>query len=77
MVTLEQCASYLAELSRSGEYSECRIDTCVSGYPVLFKGYHSRVIEEKERLAQAFREAAPESDLSERIRKRILREDQN
>jgi hypothetical protein len=73
MLTLDQCASYLGDLSRSGEaYSERRVDACVDGYLV---GFSAETAKRRKELAEAFGEKAQISELSERMRKRILRED--
>jgi hypothetical protein len=71
-MTLDQCASYLADRCRSGEaYSESRTDTQVEA---CLLGYGKDTKTKRKELAELFSERAPTSELSERMRKRILRE---
>ena len=72
MMTLEQCASYLADRSRSGEeYSENWIDAQVDACLV---GFGAETATKRIELARLFSGKAPDTELSERMRKRILRE---
>jgi hypothetical protein len=73
MMTLDKCVDFLADLARSGEaYSESRIDISVDTYLV---GFGVETAARRKELGGAFSAKAPVSVLSERIRKRILRED--
>jgi hypothetical protein len=74
MQTLEQSADFLADLSRSNaEYSEALIDPTVDAYVVGFGPLATKP--RRDELAAAFIARAPVSDLTELIRKRIMRED--
>jgi len=73
--TLDQCAGDLTDLSRSGSaYSESRIDALVDSYLV---GFGTATPMMRKRLAEAFAKSAPVSELCERKRKRIEREDRS
>ncbi len=73
MRTLEQCADDLADLSQSGDaYWESRIDAAVDACLV---GSGADKATKRIELADLFKEKAPVTALSERMRKRILRED--
>jgi hypothetical protein len=73
MMTLDQCASCLADLSRSGVYSERRIDDCVNSYLAGFSVTQTATM--RQELARLFSGEASISELSDRIRDRILRRD--
>lgn len=72
-MTLEQCASYLADRARSGaEYSEGWIDVQVDSCLV---GFGAETVTKRIELAKLFSDkVVPATDLSERMRRRILRE---
>jgi hypothetical protein len=73
--TLDRCASDLADRSRSGqEYSaklqswiDELVDACLVGFGV-------ETAAKRIELARLFSGKAPPTELSERVRKRILRE---
>jgi hypothetical protein len=73
-MTLDQCASDLADACRSGkEYAEGWIDDAVNAYLASFP--LPQVATQRRELAELFWiKAAPNTDLSERVWKRILRE---
>jgi hypothetical protein len=71
-VTLDQCASDLADLLQSGVYSERRIDLYVDSYLV---GFGPETAAKRQELADLFVETASVSELRDRIRDRILRRD--
>jgi hypothetical protein len=72
MRTLEQCAGDLVDLARTGDaYSESRIDAAVDACLV---GSGTATAAKRKELADLFKAKAPVSDLSDRIRKRIMRE---
>jgi len=76
MMTLDQCASCLADRSRSGEeYSEklenwidAQVDAYLAGFRV------AETATKRMELARLFSGKAPATELSEHMRKRILRE---
>jgi hypothetical protein len=71
MRTMDQCAAGLANLSQQNEpYSESRIDALVDHYLV---GFGVETAAKRTELADAFTKIAPPTDLSDRIRLRILR----
>jgi hypothetical protein len=74
MMTLEPCASYLAGFSLSGEHSEAKIDGAINDYLAGLVGTGEMATRRWE-LGVAFGDQAPDSELTERIRKRIHGED--
>jgi hypothetical protein len=73
MTTLDQCATYLTGLSLSNEeYSASQVDAAVDAYLI---GFGAETATRRKELAQVFSERAPVSELSDRMLKRILRED--
>ena len=67
---LDQCASALADLSRSGVYSEGRIEACIGSYLAGFTPTQTATM--RDALADLFIKKAPISELRDRIRDRIL-----
>jgi hypothetical protein len=72
LMTREQCATYLADLSKSGSCSDDQINAALSSYLANFGNPSWELAARREELAVAFREQAPESGLSDNIFKRIV-----
>ena len=73
MMAIHKCAVYLAELARSGDVPNSKIDVNVDSTLANFPVVDGAT--KRKELADIFVSLGPNNDHTERIRARIMRED--